>query len=996
MRRLITYITLHFILSNSVSAYEISTHQKISEYAYDNSILAKDEFFNNIGFDAEESFLGYDNIRKRAFLLMSDGSKNEDGGLRFLNHFYAPQMGGEGLTKTPGMASPDWVLEEQNNSAQTFSYSDAINSFYFSLQIKQPEERNRFFGLTIERLGHSVHHMQDMAQPQHVRDDIHCDSLLCWPIDGFYSPSLYEKSTQKQNSNLPFNAFHRLDLSEFTRAREIWGSPNDINSKGIAVYTSYNFLSEGTNFLRDSSGQVVSNGENIYPRYEEDKVLELDIKQINPSSRLTGVIRFYGTTFVNSTVVNPLATSQSVFDFEIRKYAAAPNYYNVSKAGFTLNRINLNATRKFLIPKAVTYSVGLIDYFFRGRLEITDIQWGATGLELTVHNISEGNFDLGEGAFEVYYDAKDGLRYPATIINTGAITSLTNGDSTTLSLEVPSDVDWSKENPFVLVFKGIIGEEQGIAAKVFNASMRSLVFTTNDPDAADYSSHEIYWGNGEWVLSEATNNKVGNLDWRGWYVNGMPTRVLSWKGPQTRYLPKNSWKYEYSDMIYMDGLEAFRVPGGHRVLGAALQKDLYDESKAWVVAVCRNELNDSREDIIFRRPATIDLSGTLYEPDLHPDGWEEIGRHAFLSYGYPFQPWFFNGDGTEAQTMRWNYDSSASYYSQLHRLKVTIPQARVAYFQDMGVTALQENYTLTTSCSRGPTVYQNDCDGQPVGTSGNIYSERHDNKSISTDYDLTGSNIVAVDYIDNQEVFLEYHVNNVVTEGQDSDYDSIYSASCEVVDEPLPVHTVRTNETSSVTDAETVTYYSASNNYVKVANSGNLTVDEYLWNKTINKKATSTNIQSVEGSGNNTYLILEYIDLRYGVVVAVETDKTWLTTRQDGSTIANNGTEETRILTWKKGITSKEVIGTTTVSFNSGYRPIDCTSQDITFSEPYSVEPVYGGYYGNIMMGIDLQGRIFYSYAYFNQVYNRLENGDVGKLLNQSVDNTWFSIVGIK
>ncbi|MGD9390540.1 MAG: hypothetical protein PVG18_08715, partial [Thioalkalispiraceae bacterium] len=315
MRRLITYITLHFILSNSVSAYEISTHQKISEYAYDNSILAKDEFFNNIGFDAEESFLGYDNIRKRAFLLMSDGSKNEDGGLRFLNHFYAPQMGGEGLTKTPGMASPDWVLEEQNNSAQTFSYSDAINSFYFSLQIKQPEERNRFFGLTIERLGHSVHHMQDMAQPQHVRDDIHCDSLLCWPIDGFYSPSLYEKSTQKQNSNLPFNAFHRLDLSEFTRAREIWGSPNDINSKGIAVYTSYNFLSEGTNFLRDSSGQVVSNGENIYPRYEEDKVLELDIKQINPSSRLTGVIRFYGTTFVNSTVVNPLATSQSVFDF---------------------------------------------------------------------------------------------------------------------------------------------------------------------------------------------------------------------------------------------------------------------------------------------------------------------------------------------------------------------------------------------------------------------------------------------------------------------------------------------------------------------------------------------------------------------------------------------------------------------------------------------------------------------------------------------------------
>jgi len=30
-----------------------------------------------------------------------------------------------------------------------------------------------------QNLGHVLHHVQDMAQPQHVRNDAHCDAPVC-------------------------------------------------------------------------------------------------------------------------------------------------------------------------------------------------------------------------------------------------------------------------------------------------------------------------------------------------------------------------------------------------------------------------------------------------------------------------------------------------------------------------------------------------------------------------------------------------------------------------------------------------------------------------------------------------------------------------------------------------------------------------------------------------------------------------------------------------
>ncbi|MEO5764394.1 MAG: hypothetical protein ABIR52_03715, partial [Casimicrobiaceae bacterium] len=56
-------------------------------------------------------------------------------------------------------------------------------------------------------------------------------------------------------------------------------------------------------------------------------------------------------------------TSYGVWDQFMERQGAAP--------AFTLNRINYDAMADLLIPRAVAYSAGLLDFFFRGRMEIT-------------------------------------------------------------------------------------------------------------------------------------------------------------------------------------------------------------------------------------------------------------------------------------------------------------------------------------------------------------------------------------------------------------------------------------------------------------------------------------------------------------------------------------------------------------------------------------------------------------------------------------------------
>jgi hypothetical protein len=146
---------------------------------------------------------------------------------------------------------------------------------------------------------------------------------------------------------------------------------------------------------------------------------------------------------------------------------------------FSLNSMNYKAAADFLIPRAASYSTGLIDYFFRGiardgqpvlRLQASDI--GLPTASLVVRNDSPEA--LSDGVLEIYYDGSlpgaPGLNIhlgsmPATLAANGGSVTITEND---LPLHLLHDTSAKLDGRIAVIYRGTMGSEQetGIAARV--------------------------------------------------------------------------------------------------------------------------------------------------------------------------------------------------------------------------------------------------------------------------------------------------------------------------------------------------------------------------------------------------------------------------------------------------------------------------------------------------------------------------------------------------
>ena len=96
-----------------------------------------------------------------------------------------------------------------------------------------------------------IHHIQDMAQPQHVRNDAHCngdlEGVACY---GFHNPSHFEIYTNEQMvsglGNINCESYPELNLNVFSEVRDFWVTDNG-DGLGMAEFTNRNFVSAGPN-----------------------------------------------------------------------------------------------------------------------------------------------------------------------------------------------------------------------------------------------------------------------------------------------------------------------------------------------------------------------------------------------------------------------------------------------------------------------------------------------------------------------------------------------------------------------------------------------------------------------------------------------------------------------------------------------------------------------------------------------------------------------------
>lgn len=232
-------------------AYEVLTHEDMSEAAAFSSVLAKPVTLEALGLTGtiEDPKLTFPNSKGSPRIirdLIRDGANFEDDFPRSLNHFFNP-LNGQGLSLgvVVGNPSPAWALEDKGEingtlgyGKQEFSYRDARRFFLDALTVPARADRDKNFGMLFQTLGQVIHHVQDMAQPQHVRNDQHLElssnyemgicvvsPQLCADYLTIKTPSLYESYTRGK-ANLPFSGYAPVysdsDRLTFTVPRRFW------------------------------------------------------------------------------------------------------------------------------------------------------------------------------------------------------------------------------------------------------------------------------------------------------------------------------------------------------------------------------------------------------------------------------------------------------------------------------------------------------------------------------------------------------------------------------------------------------------------------------------------------------------------------------------------------------------------------------------------------------------------------------------------------------
>lgn len=425
---------------------------------------------------------------------------------RPLNHFFDPIS--SFALNYPGYASnytaPAWAQnshcagssqttpynpsgDDASDTNQCFSLQDGVNYFYYALTLPNSDDRDQQFGNLFLTVGHVMHLVQDMAQPQHVRNDAHCDAWQCFLV-GKYNPSRYEIVTYGANGEKSADfvgsagKYGSVSFPSATgKASDFWSTSN---SSGLAQYTNKNFFSAGSLGLYGGAGQTY-----ILPTIDENAVSRETVQQVRldvgdpPNSDIDSAIKAECpdtapcyVSFVASTghdyyrgndLINSKAAATSLFSGDLAKKGDTKT--------FSLNDATYQAAWPFLIPAAIDYSTGLVNYFFRGRLGV-DLDPHIAG-NYVVGNLSD--YAFSNGTLEVYYDSTDPStgkldRYKITGVTAANGADLTHlsldancGDTcnNSISITIPPAQTPTPANPgqYMFVFKGTIGTEPGVA-----------------------------------------------------------------------------------------------------------------------------------------------------------------------------------------------------------------------------------------------------------------------------------------------------------------------------------------------------------------------------------------------------------------------------------------------------------------------------------------------------------------------------------------------------
>ena len=328
-----------------------------------------------------------------------------------------------------------------------FAWPDTRRYFYNALTATTKEEREHYSALTFFSLGHNLHILEDMGVPAHTRNDFIYDHIWHGIVRGSYLEGYLE------SGGLVEGLTDGAKMVSFSRLADFLDNDNTRDKPGLAEYTNYNFLSEGT----------------VFNTYEHPEWISIETYENIAEDGKRDIVQYYtGRTSDNIDISHLAAVGllNSSFGFL--------DYKDRAKRTAYLDPYCYKDYSEILIPRVVSYVSGLIEYFFRGRIAVIK---DATG-GFKIKNLSAE--PINRGIFEIYYDSTNGKRNSLVSYELAPETSLMPGGVTDRITFTPP-LDNITPGRFIVVFKGRLGEEDNavigniIRDKIYFVSERRAV-----------------------------------------------------------------------------------------------------------------------------------------------------------------------------------------------------------------------------------------------------------------------------------------------------------------------------------------------------------------------------------------------------------------------------------------------------------------------------------------------------------------------------------------
>jgi len=443
MKKILSAILILSIFITSISyALDIRTHRAINEHIGQNALngFSLDVYLKKqLGIqNGINELFSYNSNSQEIWRWIRVGGEFEDAPpginipyVRSTNHFHDPlkdisQAGFSGIWDIPHFLSGDsavlWSQRARNTQIPGgyYSWHDVRGYFYNALTASNKDTRNTNFAETFRGLGQLMHLVQDMSVPEHSRNAGH-----------YLFPAYEERVLSLQTGTLSqrtiFNAalaspifFKNEGLTTLRSAfpsapaptanlfdtNQYGGSNPEITRQyltivttptgtigydmiGLAEYPNANFLTSDTLFKGYTHPSLANTN---YLSFAN-----LPVTIVTTCGNIN-----HNTLYISGYGKQKLA-GLKYFAEEI----AGSGQQEIQKLQFTLDDRCYDEYARDLLPHAVGYSAGLLNYFFRGDIEVVRT---ANGLKIknmgteTMTSYMDPATGNTIGEIQVYYD----------------------------------------------------------------------------------------------------------------------------------------------------------------------------------------------------------------------------------------------------------------------------------------------------------------------------------------------------------------------------------------------------------------------------------------------------------------------------------------------------------------------------------------------------------------------------------------------------------------